>query len=131
MLRSLQIQKEFLLEKSIFLEFPYNLHEINQVNSKYKNNFIIRNLLLMNENNFNIKNDRNEKKIKNNYIRGDNILIRKILDKKFYINNFFFFKKYNLIFLNQITHLDRTQILGESFLKRRKNFNDVSIRFFR
>jgi hypothetical protein len=78
----------------------------------------------MNENNFNVKYD---PKIKNNYIRGDNILIRNILEKEFYIKNFKFFKKYNLIFLlNQLTTLDGSQILGESFFKRRKYcFNNL------
>jgi hypothetical protein len=47
----------------------------------------------MNENNFSIRYDHNEEKIKNNYIRGDNIVLRKILEKEFYIVHFVFFSK--------------------------------------
>jgi hypothetical protein len=84
----------------------------------------------MKENNFGIKIDFDRTKIKNNYIQGDKNLLRNILDKKFYLKNFAFFKKYNLLFLNQITTLDGVQILGESFLKRRKYFVDICPNIF-
>jgi hypothetical protein len=54
----------------------------------------------------------NKEKVKNNYIRGDKYSITQYFRKEFYLNHFGFFKKYNLIFLNQITTLDGAQILG-------------------
>jgi hypothetical protein len=46
----LKLQRNLLLEKSILMDIPYTLEEI-KINSKYINNFIIRNLFLMKDNN--------------------------------------------------------------------------------
>jgi hypothetical protein len=112
------------------LENPYDLLEIQKIVPKLKDNFIIRNLWLMKNLNFGVKRDLDNKKEKNNYVLGDKILLREILDKKFYIKNFKFFKKYNLLFLNQITTLDVSQLLGEGFLFKRKYVNDSCLNSF-
>jgi hypothetical protein len=42
---------------------------------------------IMNDNNFGIRKDLGKENIKNNFIRGDNILLRNILEKDFYLKN--------------------------------------------
>jgi hypothetical protein len=129
-IRLLQVQAKLLLEKSILLENPYNLLEIQKIAPKLKDNFIIRNLGLMKSLDFGFKMDSDNRKEKNNYVTGDKILLREILDKKFFIKNFRFFRKYNLLFLNQITTLDVSQLLGEGFLFKRKYINDSCLNSF-
>jgi hypothetical protein len=80
--------------------------------------------------NFGFKMDIDKKKEKNNYVLRDNILLRKVFEKKFYIKNFRFFKKFSLMFLNQLTTLDELQLLGEGFLFKRKYVNDSCLNAF-
>jgi hypothetical protein len=121
-IRLTKIQTVFLLEKSILLEFPYDIDDVRKINRKYQNNYIINNLFLMKLNNFGIQQDNDVKKVKNNYIGGiDNksLLLRKIIKKDSYIKNFKFLKAYQLIYLDQISTLRGDQILGIQLLQQR------------
>jgi hypothetical protein len=107
-LRMTKIQMVFLLEKLILLEFPYDINNIGKINKKYRNNFIINNILLMKSHGFRFHQDKDVKKIKNNYIERANSnksLLRTALKKESYIKNFKFLFAYRLIYMDQITTL--------------------------
>jgi hypothetical protein len=129
-IRLMQIQEKLLLEKLILIEFPYNMLEIKKIAPRLQNSFIVRNLIEMRKKNFGIVINKNKQKEKNNFIEGDNVLIREILGKEKYIEKFKFLKRNKLIFLNQLTNLKGDKFIGDSFITKRKYFRINSRKVF-
>ncbi|PKK57248.1 hypothetical protein RhiirC2_798395, partial [Rhizophagus irregularis] len=90
---------------------------IKRINNKKNQNHFIRNIELLVENNFSIL--RNNTILSEYSIEGGPTVLRNILSKEVYIKNFKFFKDNNIIFLDQITTLDKKHILSIEKLETR------------
>ncbi|CAG8703888.1 17183_t:CDS:2 [Rhizophagus irregularis] len=118
-IRFMDLQRQLLLENHpLYIIDDKVLQIIKRINKKkYIGHFIVNNIKLMIENNFNIL--KNDKILSDFSIEGGPTALRDILSIEVYTANFKFFKDNNIIFLDQITTLDNRYILSIEELESR------------
>ena len=125
-IRFLQLQNTlWSYEHVLFEKTEYIKKFIQKNRKKYKNNFILRNILLMNENNINIKKEKKQI-IKNNRIIGGKLLIRDVLDINIFLEHRKILRENNLMFLDQITTLRGDYMLTWNMANKKRYFNRKS-----
>ncbi|CAB4418121.1 unnamed protein product [Rhizophagus irregularis] len=119
-IRFLNVQQQLLLENHPLYVIDYKLiQKIRKIkNIGFKYHFILNNIRLMLENKFSIAD--NAGLLTEYNIEGGPTLLRDVLSDDVYIKNFNMLQENNLIFVDQITTLDKNYLLSieEMELKR-------------
>jgi ribonuclease HI len=110
--RFINIQQQLLLENHpIYVIDEKLIHKIKQIkNIGFKFHFILNNIKLLIENNF--KFARNDNIMIKFNVEGGPTLIRDVVSNGVYIKNFMTLQDNNLIFVDQITILDKKYLLS-------------------
>lgn len=119
----LNLQELLLLSDNLLIQLSISdINNFKKIIKHLNNSFILDNIKLLKDANFNIKDTCINKNIFK--IVGGDILIKEVLREKVYWKNFLSLKKLNLIFLDQILTLDGRNIITikELFNKRFVNF---------
>ena len=117
-LRLNNIQSFFCLEKSPLCNFPFTQLQIST--TRYKNNFLIKNLLLLQSRNFSISIN---SEFENN-ISGGKITLRELLGNDIFFKNLHSFRKNNLIYLNQVSQISGKYLCQWNTIIRRSFISD-------
>jgi hypothetical protein len=118
-IRLLDIQRKLWLPFSPLSSLPFERQEIKKI---FKNNFILENLLLMKQNNIDIKIQKNNIS-KNNNIIGGKLSILEVVGSEIYIDNIKLLRRYNLLFFNQLTTISGQHFLSFWQLLQRRFMN--------
>ncbi|PKK56318.1 hypothetical protein RhiirC2_872056 [Rhizophagus irregularis] len=118
-LRLIDIQNQLWSHENPVIHIPFKLEKNIKKLKKLKNNFILNNLLLMEKNNISIKKD-NIQIEKNKKIIGEGKTIAEIVGETIFFKHRKFLRSLNLLYIDQVLDMDGKTLLTWCQLYSRK-----------
>ncbi|RGB27683.1 hypothetical protein C1646_768777 [Rhizophagus diaphanus] len=115
-IRFTNIQNLLLLENNLL--YCINEKTSHVIEKFYNNSFMMKNILLMKENNFDLETD--DKVLENFKVEGGLTTVRSLISVNAYINNFRFLQDNNIHYIDQIISLSKCYLLTIKELEERK-----------